>query len=390
MPLVRKSVLGFLVLAIGVGTSLLITATPGAAATTTVAGTVNTGGGPLNRRSGTSTTAPILGKIATGTPVTIVCQLAGQYIRGQVRDTDQWNRLSDGQYISDAYVSHAAPVPTCPSRTPDPTTPPATTPPAGTPPAQSGPAAGTVSTGSGKLNLRTGTSTTATIVDRLENSSALTIVCQESGQQIPGWVRTTDQWDQLANGNYVSDGYVNRAATPPSCKDQPAVTPPADPSKNPDPALAPQSWVVPVPGVAGQGFRKPSNPFHDGVDIMQFRGTPIRAASGGKVITVECNTSGPSCDVDGSPSVGGCGWYVEILHANKVITRYCHMVKKPEVVEGQTVVTGQVIGYVGTSGNSSAPHLHFEVHVGSTDATRENAVDPVAYLRSVGAPLGGT
>ncbi|NJC74207.1 M23 family metallopeptidase, partial [Planosporangium thailandense] len=165
----------------------------------------------------------------------------------------------------------------------------------------------------------------------------------------------------------------------------------------PTPALPPQAppgvdtgWVVPVPGTPVQLFRPPSNPTHDGVDIMRPRNSPIVAASAGEVVTVECNTSGPSCDVDGSPSVRGCGWYVEIRHAGQVTTRYCHMVSRPVVTLGQQVKAGQVIGYVGTSGNSGAPHLHFEVHLGPGYATSANAVDPVAFMQRMNAPLGAS
>jgi murein DD-endopeptidase MepM/ murein hydrolase activator NlpD len=144
-----------------------------------------------------------------------------------------------------------------------------------------------------------------------------------------------------------------------------------------------------VPGRPGQRFRPPGNPSHDGVDIPEPRNTPIHAASAGKVITAVCNTSGSSCDVDGSLSVRGCGWYAEIQHPGQIITRYCHMVRRPSVRVGQQVSTGQLIGYVGTSGNSSGPHLHFEVHVGAGRASRANAVDPVAFMQRMNAPLGG-
>jgi|GEM_PF-2361301 len=402
MALRHKSVLGFLVLVVATGTVQLVSLAPGNAETATVTGKVDTGGGSLNRRAGASTSTAVLGKLPDGSPLAIVCQVSGESIRGQVRDTNLWNRLPDGQYVTDAYVDHEKPVPNCqsqspadpprqptpaPSPTPVPT--PAPTPSDTAPPGGTGPVAGTVSTGGGPLNVRAGTSTSAKIVDRLPNGTPVTVLCQLGGQQINGWARPTDQWNKLSDGRYVSDGYIDRAAQPPGCQ-APLPAPIDKPPTTPSPITPGASWVVPVPGTAGQGFRKPSNPFHDGVDIMEPRWTPIRAASAGVVITVECNTSGPSCDVDGSPKVGGCGWYVEIRHAGNVITRYCHMVRKPEVSEGQEVVTGQVIGYVGTSGNSSGTHLHFEVHVGPGDATRDNAVDPVPYLRSVGAPLAGT
>ena len=95
------------------------------------------------------------------------------------------------------------------------------------------------------------------------------------------------------------------------------------------------------------------------------------------------------CDVDGSRSISGCGWYVEVQHTQGVVnyvTRYCHMVRRPSVRVGQVVATGAVLGYVGTSGSSSGPHLHFEVHSG-VPATHANAVDPIRFMIARRAPL---
>jgi murein DD-endopeptidase MepM/ murein hydrolase activator NlpD len=144
------------------------------------------------------------------------------------------------------------------------------------------------------------------------------------------------------------------------------------------------TWVAPVDAAIGSGFRAPGRPHHDGVDFMAPRFTPVRAVSAGIVLTVVCNSSIGTCDRDGGVSVRGCGWYVEILHADDVVTRYCHLVRQPEVSVGQAVEGGQVLGFVGSSGNSSGPHLHFEVHLGAT-ATSANAVDPAQFLASVGA-----
>jgi murein DD-endopeptidase MepM/ murein hydrolase activator NlpD len=209
-------------------------------------------------------------------------------------------------------------------------------------------------------------------------------VGQDKGLEvITSRVRTTNMWNKLTNGRFIADAYVRRTVAVNPCS---VPTPAQPPQAKPSVATG---WVTPVPGKPGQRFRPASNPTHDGVDTMEPRNTPILAASAGKVITVVCNTSGPSCDVDGSPSIRGCGWYVEIQHADQVITRYCHMVKKPAVIEGQQVKAGQVIGYVGTSGNSSGTHLHYEVHVGPGWATRDNAVDPIAFMARMNAPLGG-
>jgi hypothetical protein len=141
-------------------------------------------------------------------------------------------------------------------------------------------------------------------------------------------------------------------------------------------------WTVPVVAHLGSGFRPPDRPRHNGVDLIIARGSPIHAAAPGIVSTVVCNASTGNCDVDGSPAVLGCGWYVEIQHGGGVMTRYCHMGRRPLVDVGQRVQAGQVLGQVGSSGNSSGPHLHFEVHVNGA------ATDPVQFMVKVGAPLG--
>ena len=117
------------------------------------------------------------------------------------------------------------------------------------------------------------------------------------------------------------------------------------------------------------------------------REPPIVAAAGGLVITSTCEPSTGNCDVDGSISTPGCGWYVEIRHAGGVNTRYCHMIRRPEVHVGQTVKVGQTIGYVGQSGNADGPHLHFEVHL-HNDMSPNGAIDPVPFMREKGAPVG--
>lgn len=145
-------------------------------------------------------------------------------------------------------------------------------------------------------------------------------------------------------------------------------------------------WVAPVRARVVSGFRTTERPGHDGVDLGAARGTPIRAVSAGVVVAVRCDIApaGHGCDQDGSPSTPGCGWYVDLRHAGNVHTRYCHMLTRPSVVEGQPVLSGQVIGVVGSSGHSSGPHLHFEVHLGGRNHT---AVDPVAFM-ATRAPIG--
>ncbi|WP_213453925.1 peptidoglycan DD-metalloendopeptidase family protein [Rhizomonospora bruguierae] len=154
--------------------------------------------------------------------------------------------------------------------------------------------------------------------------------------------------------------------------------------------IAASGWTIPARATVGSGFRTADRPGHDGVDLIAGRRTPIFAAASGRVIMVRCNASRSgrltSCDEDGSPSTQGCGWYVDILHAGNYITRYCHQLVRPLVHIGQMVRAGQQIGIVGTSGHSSGPHLHFEVHING-DRSPRGAIDPVPFMRQQGAPL---
>jgi murein DD-endopeptidase MepM/ murein hydrolase activator NlpD len=146
-------------------------------------------------------------------------------------------------------------------------------------------------------------------------------------------------------------------------------------------------WTNPLPGhhPIVSGFRTSSRPTHNGVDLGAARYTQIHAAAAGTVIVSKCDVG--DCDHDGSPSTPGCGWFVDILHADRVITRYCHMLQRPFVSVGDQVQAGQVIGLVGTSGHSSGPHLHFETHLNG-DRSFEGGVDPVPFMAARGVLLG--
>ena len=86
--------------------------------------------------------------------------------------------------------------------------------------------------------------------------------------------------------------------------------------------------------------------FHDGVDIMAPWGTPVRATAEGKVVF--------------AGRWGGYGKTVIIKHAYGFKTLYAHM-SKIKVKRGQWVKSGQIIGYVGSTGKSTGPHVHYEV-----------------------------
>ena len=99
--------------------------------------------------------------------------------------------------------------------------------------------------------------------------------------------------------------------------------------------------------------------FHGGIDIAVDRGTPVRAAASGYVTEAEWSDS--------------YGYYAQIDHGYGIKTLYAHA-DMLVVIKGERVEQGQTIAYSGNTGNSTAPHLHFEV-------TQNNVpVDPLKYL----------
>jgi murein DD-endopeptidase MepM/ murein hydrolase activator NlpD len=108
----------------------------------------------------------------------------------------------------------------------------------------------------------------------------------------------------------------------------------------------------PVPGALTSGFGYRVHPilgyrrFHRGVDFGASYGTPILAATDGRVALAGWG--------------GGYGKVVELRHGGGLATRYGHM-SRIAVAAGQTVRQGQVIGYVGSTGLSTGPHLHYEM-----------------------------
>jgi murein DD-endopeptidase MepM/ murein hydrolase activator NlpD len=146
-----------------------------------------------------------------------------------------------------------------------------------------------------------------------------------------------------------------------------------------------EKWSV------GSGFRTASRPTHQGVDLIVGVRTPVHSVASGVVSRIKCDetfSGKKDCDVPGYSGKGGCGWMLEIRHAGNIMTRYCHLVERPTLRAGQRITAGQVVGLSGTSGNSSGPHLHFEVHL-NNDRSSASAVDPVRFMAEHGSPLGG-
>ena len=117
-------------------------------------------------------------------------------------------------------------------------------------------------------------------------------------------------------------------------------------------------WPLPINGTITSGYGYRSDPFtgeqkfHGGVDIAVAEGTPILAVDNGIVIAAN------GSDLWG----GGYGYYVEIDHLNGYETLYGHC-SFICMTEGQAVRKGEVIAYVGSTGNSTGDHLHFETYL---------------------------
>ncbi|MFN3927502.1 MAG: LysM peptidoglycan-binding domain-containing M23 family metallopeptidase [Pseudanabaenaceae cyanobacterium] len=130
----------------------------------------------------------------------------------------------------------------------------------------------------------------------------------------------------------------------------------------------PLPFVVPVS--SGYGWRlhpiRGVMAFHAGIDLGAPMGTPVLSSLAGTVVY--------------AGMAGAYGNLVEINHSDRLITRYAHL-SAVGVRVGQTVVQGQTIGLVGSTGLSTGPHLHFETLLPSPQGW--TTVDPAIYLSRV-------
>lgn len=127
----------------------------------------------------------------------------------------------------------------------------------------------------------------------------------------------------------------------------------------PSPSPSPAGLVWPISGPITSPFGMRWGKLHPGLDISAGTGTPIQAAASGRVIIAAYS--------------GGYGNLVVIDHGGGLATAYAHQ-SRIAVGVGDQISRGQVIGYVGSTGFSTGPHLHFEVRVNGSP------VDPMGYL----------
>jgi murein DD-endopeptidase MepM/ murein hydrolase activator NlpD len=130
--------------------------------------------------------------------------------------------------------------------------------------------------------------------------------------------------------------------------------------------LASTPSIVPVRGILTDGFGGRRDPFtgerasHAAIDISAPTGQPIRVPADGVIVQAEW--------------ANGYGNVIFVSHGNGYSTRYAHLSKFNNVKPGQRVHRGEVIGFVGSTGRSTGPHLHYEVRLNN------QPVNPLEYI----------
>ncbi|MFE5812209.1 peptidoglycan DD-metalloendopeptidase family protein [Streptomyces sp. NPDC056479] len=162
---------------------------------------------------------------------------------------------------------------------------------------------------------------------------------------------------------------------------EPASTPKATPKSTPgktssdrdEQATSSRSLVAPVSAATGTPYRKAgaswSKGYHTGVDFAVPTGTSVKSVAAGQVVSAGWE--------------GSFGYQVVVRHADGRYSQYAHL-SAIAVKDGQSVGAGQRIGRSGSTGNSTGPHLHFEVRTGPGFGSD---IDPVAYLRAGGVRI---
>jgi peptidoglycan hydrolase-like protein with peptidoglycan-binding domain len=148
-----------------------------------------------------------------------------------------------------------------------------------------------------------------------------------------------------------------------------------------EPTIQAGVWSNPTYGTITSGFKPPSRPTHSGTDVANRQGTAIWAANAGTVVGVRTN----SYPGDTRPGLlpGRTGNAVLIEHHNGYRTYYGHLYSAA-VSTGQSVTAGQTIAAMGTTGNSTGPHLHFEV------LSNGMPINPYTFLANRGITLGSS
>ncbi|GAA2379893.1 hypothetical protein Cme02nite_16750 [Catellatospora methionotrophica] len=160
-----------------------------------------------------------------------------------------------------------------------------------------------------------------------------------------------------------------KAAQPAQSKAKAGTSVPKAAPKAAAPVKVRPTWGSPMPGAQVTScFGQRWGVLHAGVDLAEPAGTPIRAV-------------GPGTVFSSGWAYSGYGISVVVDHGDGYFTHYAHM-SRDAVKVGQKVKAGDLLGYEGSTGDSTGPHLHFEVHKGMW-----NQIEPSAWLKARGVPI---
>ncbi|QTE02266.1 M23 family metallopeptidase [Streptomyces cyanogenus] len=177
---------------------------------------------------------------------------------------------------------------------------------------------------------------------------------------------------KLSLGTQAAPARTESATPKPA---RPAAPKPAQPAGSGTAQTASAGYTLPVAGATiGTGYHVAgsmwSSGYHTGVDFVVPTGTPLKAVAAGTVV---------------SAGWGGAYGNQVVLKLNDGhYAQYAHL-SQLSVSAGQTVTAGRQVGLSGATGNVTGPHLHFEIR---TTPDYGSDVDPVAYLRAHGVPVG--
>lgn len=184
-------------------------------------------------------------------------------------------------------------------------------------------------------------------------------------------VAVETQRDQAADqGNRSVRDPQTPAPAAPTEAPQSTPSPEPAPSETPTPEAKKADWVLPMEAPISSCFGPRWGTEHQGIDFAGDENTPIHAVGAGEIFAAGWVYT-------------GYGISVVVDHGNGFLTHYAHM-NKVNVNVGDHVNPGDIIGWEGSTGDSTGPHLHFEVHNGMW-----NQIDPAPWMRDHGVPIDG-
>ncbi len=191
------------------------------------------------------------------------------------------------------------------------------------------------------LRVRSGEGTTFSILGRLQQDDTIQVESENNG------------WCKITYNNQT--GYVSKTYLAPIGSTAKAAPSPI--------------FRFPTTGAITSGYGPRAGGFHHGIDIATPGTVQIHASAAGTVNRSYYSTS-----------YGNVVFLTHSINGQMYTTVYAHM-RNRYVNEGDTVYEGQLLGYMGSTGDATGQHLHFELHTGPWNINKTNGVNPLPYFR---------